>query len=695
MKRFLDKRIVIAQDNLLDNIPGSDILKPLYDPFSPAGRKAQQIDLQDDKEKGETIRRSELIVRTNADNKSEALGIFKNNNMSEDDFNNWVEDAYNGLNIPNLQFYQYVIGLWPKMRDKNFTFRKFLSILLEVGQRYKSPEQIDTFFKNFISILPNLEKTLGTSDVVIDKAIDFLISGKGAEEFQDYLLYEMLLRYGLYNEIPENKKSEIMKATETLQKARTNLNPAEKRLQAYYIKRAAFLQSRNKWYEDNALVFLSVDFYNMDAVKNIFEKGVDDRTIQYYIDNFRKGAGYNLFEKSSPLSPDTDGASGKTVGSSAYLFNKMIKVAQEESKPEESDKKAGGKSIPPAVTEDKETESTDSTAFSRLFGKLYIYIQQFETTLQILTRNIDEEIKLIVDKQASSPAIGPFGANLVFEYLQDDRESLEKADEVIEQANSIIQDAQKTLTAIMNKIDQFPESSPERKAQKSNAKLAINEKYGLFVKSIRSKQLGLKFNKVLISRQAEYTEVEDLYNNLKIDMENNVSARPIIAPKAILAGFKMADILEGIGEEFKAIAGTNPLRAEQANKTSRKWENFAKQMRATVFTEIYPGMAQSLGIEATKPSIFPSFSLRGASFDILNNQRFAGKFMDKEVESDKKFRDYWNNLFMQSKDPRPMGDIIEEKPKHGNLTTEEDAKLHKKTMRKFKKPAAKSRFKKN
>jgi hypothetical protein len=106
-------------------------------------------------------------------------------------------------------------------------------------------------------------------------------------------------------------------------------------------------------------------------------------------------------------------------------------------------------------------------------------------------------------------------------------------------------------------------------------------------------------------------------------------------------------------------------------------------------------MAQSLGIEATKPSIFPSFSLRGASFDILNNQRFAGKFMDKEVESDKKFRDYWNNLFMQSKDPRPMGDIIEEKPKHGNLTTEEDAKLHKKTMRKFKKPAAKSRFKKN
>ena len=178
-------------------------------------------------------------------------------------------------------------------------------------------------------------------------------------------------------------------------------------------------------------------------------------------------------------------------------------------------------------------------------------------------------------------------------------------------------------------------------------------------------------------------------------MENNVFARPIIAPKAVLAGFRMADILEEIAEEFKSIAGNNPLRTEQAMKTARRWENLSKQQRATVFTEIYPAMAQSIGIEATKPSISPSFSLKGASIDLVRNLRFAGKFMDKEVESDKKFRDYWNGLFMQSLDPRPMGDIIEEKPKHGNLTTKEDAKLHKKTMRKFKKPAAKSRFKKN
>jgi hypothetical protein len=119
------------------------------------------------------------------------------------------------------------------------------------------------------------------------------------------------------------------------------------------------------------------------------------------------------------------------------------------------------------------------------------------------------------------------------------------------------------------------------------------------------------------------------------------------------------------------------------------------QQRAYVLKEILPNLAATIGLEATKPSFSPSFSLNRESFNIFKNLRLAGKFMDKEVESDKRFRDYWNNLFMQSKDPRPMGDIIEEKPKHGNLTTEEDAKLHKDTMRRFKKPVQKKhRFKK-
>jgi hypothetical protein len=228
-----------------------------------------------------------------------------------------------------------------------------------------------------------------------------------------------------------------------------------------------------------------------------------------------------------------------------------------------------------------------------------------------------------------------------------------------------------------------------------NTDFGADFQFDLFKKDMRSKQLGLKFNKVLIKRQSEYSEAQDVYDDLKIEMESNVSARPVMAPKAILAGFKMADILEEISEEFKQIAAENPIRAEQAMKTARRWENFAKQQRALVFTEIYPGMAQSIGIEATKPSISPSFSLRGALVNIFDNVRLAGKFMNKEVESDQKFRDYWNKLFMQSKDPRPMGDIIEEKPKHGNLTTEEDARLHKDTMRKFKKPThKKSRFKK-
>ena len=287
-----------------------------------------------------------------------------------------------------------------------------------------------------------------------------------------------------------------------------------------------------------------------------------------------------------------------------------------------------------------------------------------------------------------------FSAGNVFQYLQDEEQSLNESERIIELISELINFASNLKNDLKQEINKTSVSQPEEK-DKEFTKTALDETFDLFKKDMQSKQIGLKFNKVLISRQNEYSEAQDLYDDLKTEMENNVSARPVMAPKAVLAGFRMADILEEIAEEFKAIAGNNPLRAEQAMKTARRWENFAKQQRATVFTEIYPGMAQSIGIEATKPSISPSFSLRGASIDVVRNLRLAGKFMDKEVESDKKFRDYWNNLFMQSKDPRPMGDIIEEKPKHGNLTTEEDAKLHKKTMRKFKKPATKSRFKKN
>ena len=57
--------------------------------------------------------------------------------------------------------------------------------------------------------------------------------------------------------------------------------------------------------------------------------------------------------------------------------------------------------------------------------------------------------------------------------------------------------------------------------------------------------------------------------------------------------------------------------------------------------------------------------------------------MDKYIFSDKKWSEYWDDLMSQSKDPVDWGTIVQEKPKHKDLTMEEESKVHK-TRRKFK-----------
>jgi hypothetical protein len=63
--------------------------------------------------------------------------------------------------------------------------------------------------------------------------------------------------------------------------------------------------------------------------------------------------------------------------------------------------------------------------------------------------------------------------------------------------------------------------------------------------------------------------------------------------------------------------------------------------------------------------------------------------MDKfEKFSDKEWQDYWDQLMLKSKKPVPWGTIVQEKPKHGDLSSSDDTKLHKKRFKK-------NRFKKD
>lgn len=701
MKRFLDKQIVTAE-NVLEDIGkgisdfgkaamGDGYLTPILKPMTPEGQEAKEISGLTPKQQSEVIDTAEKTLLKLISNENDTLSIYKSHGLDKSDYDSDAEKAYKEYSIPKMQYNQFIIGLWPLMQDKNFTFAAFLELFDKVASRFRNTDRIDKFFKSFLSVLPDLSKTIGLSDSIIKQAIDFLLEGKSAEDFQQYLLYQMILKYSLFGEIPENKQKDISKATETLEQLKRDVNVEEQELFDYLHIKAQFLKENEEVYKQVTFALLDMRKDNFLNLIGLMRNGINENDIKFYFRNLKYGDFFNLLRTTQPFSasPQPEMPAGREIKSfSDKNFRKIFASADVRKDIDE----AANATYRPSTAPSPAPES-ESTPESTVYGKFVAQINQFEITVSTLVKQADVQISYILNKQSSSPQIGPFSAGNVFTYLQDEDESLRETDRIVSELDDLIAIALNLRNDLIREINETKISAFEEK-QRNLAKTALNEKFDIFKKDMRSKQLGLKFNKVLISRQNEYSETEDLYNNLKIDMENNVSARPIIAPKAVLAGFRMADILEEIAEEFKNIAGNNPLRAEQAMKTARRWENFAKQQRATVFTEIYPGMAQSIGIEATKPTISPSFSLKGAGVNILKNLRFAGKFMDKEVESDKRFRDYWNSLFMQSQDPRPMGDIIEEKPKHGNLTTEEDAKLHKDTMKRFKKQIhKKSRFK--
>lgn len=685
MKRFLQKKIVIAQ-----NFDSGGIEVPIFKPSTPEGQSAKELSGLTNEQRTKVINDAFNNLVQNVTNTNAAISIYTAHGLDEEKYKDDVENAFKNFYIPPVQYNQYIIGLWPKMQSKNFTFNAFLELFDRVADRFKNSNRIDQFFESFSSVLPDLSKTVGLNDAIINQAVDFLLQGKNAEDFQQYLLYEMISKYALFGEIPENKQADITKATEKLEEIKRNVNSDEQEVFNYLWVKANFIKEHEEFYKQVTFALMDIRKDNFLNLIGLMREGIDEKSIKFYFKNLKYGDFYNLFRSTQPYSPNQDPEYnvGRKTGASSK-FKKVLAADEREDTAEAANTTSSPASAPPP------SNTSVPTPEFTIYGKFTAQINQFEATIQTLVRQTDADIAYVLNKQSSSPQIGPFSSGNVFQYLQDDDESLAESDEIVQSIDEFISyalDLKNDLIVEVNKTNILPF---EYKKKELVLK-ALDEKFELFKKDMRAKQLGLKFNKVLISRQNEYSEAEDLYNNLKIDMENNVSARPVIAPKAVLAGFRMADILEEIAEEFKVIAGNNPLRQEQAMKTARRWENFAKQQRATVFTEIYPAMAQSIGIEATKPSISPSFSLRGAYVDIVKNLRTAGKFMNKEVESDKRFRDYWNNLFMQSKDPRPMGDIIEEKPKHGNLTTDEDAKLHKKTMRKFKKPVSKKpRFKKD
>jgi len=703
MKRFLDNKIVTAQEK--------SGLGQFWDdarsPFTPVNPKTEEAKIQNNITKLTDDQRVQLEEQavTNLgkviENRKAALSIYVSNGVSEQDYEAELDDVASDYSVPDFQWNQYIIGFWPLMKNKNFSFSKFRELLFQICNRVKSPAQVNDLFTSLVEVLPNLAKTMGTSDEVITKALDFLSKpGKSADDFQKYLLYQMVLRYGLYKEIPEDKRADAITATEKLQQLKSNVTVEENEYLNFLTNKSIFLSEQHLVIKGVTRALMAMQTENYKDLVALYRSGIDWGSLSIWLKLFKEGLKFGTLEQ-GPFSTNSPAAAttGEPVGTQTrvnFISDKVKRkiFAQEDQSAKTKNDILKGMGMSTQSTQEpkqKNLKSTDSSAFQELYGENYKAILFFETIAREKLDFINKNIAYIIDKSASSTPIGPFSANSVFQYLENEEESLKESDRVILLIEDTISQVNDSKITLLDTLD--TENSDEQ--QQQNAIDAINERFSIFIKEVRSKQLGLKFNKILISKANEYTEAQEAYEKIKIEMENNVSARPIIAPKALVAGFDIAKILEEISKEFALIAASSPLRSEQATKTAERYKIFAMQQRAYVLKEILPNLAATIGLDATKPSFSPSFGLNRESFNIFKNLRLAGKFMDKEVESDKRFRDYWNNLFMQSKDPRPMGDIIEEKPKHGNLTTEEDAKLHKDTMRRFKKPVQKKhRFKK-
>jgi hypothetical protein len=125
--------------------------------------------------------------------------------------------------------------------------------------------------------------------------------------------------------------------------------------------------------------------------------------------------------------------------------------------------------------------------------------------------------------------------------------------------------------------------------------------------------------------------------------------------------------------KFKASGNTHPV-SQNINSTVRQ---LAKEYTQKLITD-----AEKHQIEAYSLTLSTTNSLFGTQSNTILNAS-ANKPRDiyaanKEVDADAVFRKYWNDIFMNSKDPTPYGTIWDESPKHQSVPPSQLKKTKKK-----------------
>ena len=117
-----------------------------------------------------------------------------------------------------------------------------------------------------------------------------------------------------------------------------------------------------------------------------------------------------------------------------------------------------------------------------------------------------------------------------------------------------------------------------------------------------------------------------------------------------------------------------------------------KRMIASIRKQLQVVFANIQTMEKVYYQILQNPSDLGGIMQGLRKTNSANKFVklakfekvedsNKEVESDQRFRDYWD----KEEDYGPWGTMVDEKPEHSDKTYEEEKELHPNRTSKFKK----------
>ena len=137
------------------------------------------------------------------------------------------------------------------------------------------------------------------------------------------------------------------------------------------------------------------------------------------------------------------------------------------------------------------------------------------------------------------------------------------------------------------------------------------------------------------------------------------------------------DIQRGVFGGLPFIAGNPSLMAMEQTP-----EQILKSLD-TQYRAITARIGKLKGLYNTL--LFNPSSLSGLSSIASLDNKFIKVANDKEVISDKESQDYWDKYWSRAENPVPWGTMLWEKPEHSEKTTEEEQKVHKDVIKKFRK----------